>query len=324
MVTRSARYRRGVGLAVGAWGYFIQPRSDVELSVENGHLTVGTASQDLGTGSRSVLADVVGGVFGMRPQEIRVEMGRSTLARGPISSGSRTTASIRPAALEAAEQMQQRLLQLAAKTPGLGPATLDRGGISCNGRFVPWPEVFAAVPPTRIVAGRPKDRLPFVLPFALGDFQIGRGVPVSAHVVEVEVDAALGRVLVPRIWAAISVGDIASVPLATSQAHGGAIQGLGYALYEERVLDPSSGIPLTVSLDDYRIPGIADVPEISVEFLAGGFSYVKGGGVGLGEITTIAVSAAIGNAVAHATGWQPTELPLHPPRVLAGLAAVTS
>ncbi|MGL5911034.1 MAG: hypothetical protein ACRCZP_13585, partial [Phycicoccus sp.] len=69
------------------------------------------------------------------------------------------------------------------------------------------------------------------------------------------------------------------------------------------------------------IPGIADAPEVEVHFHEAGFEHVEGGGVGLGEVATLAVAASVGNAVHHATGWRPRDLPMRPDRVLAGLAA---
>ena len=312
--------RRGIGLSYGAWGYFVQPECGVEVSSATNGLTIATASQDLGTGTRSVLADAVAGVFGVAPATVHVHLGHSTLVRGPVSNGSRTMTSVRPAALEASTLLRDRLVSWAQQSLGLSDAHAEPGALVHAGGRLYWAEVFAKAPPTSIRATRRPDRRPFLLPFALNQFEVGRGIPASIHIVEAEVDLSTGHIRVPRVWAAFSVGQIAAKVLATSQAYGGAIQGIGYALYEERVIDPVTGAPLTVSLDDYRLAGIGDVPDMQVEFLDGGFEYVDGGGVGIGEITTIGVSAAVGNAVAYATGWQPTDLPLRPDRVLQALA----
>jgi len=109
--------------------------------------------------------------------------------------------------------------------------------------------------------------------------------------------------------------------LARSQCYGGVIQGIGYALYEHREVDLRSGIVLSAGLEDYRIPGIGDVPEIEVHFDKEGFEHVSGGGVGLGELCTLGMAASIGNAVYNATGWRPYELPIRPDRLLGGLAS---
>jgi len=116
-------------------------------------------------------------------------------------------------------------------------------------------------------------------------------------------------------------GRIAVPDLARSQCYGGVIQGVGYALYEQRQVDARTGLVLTAGLEDYRIPGIGDVPEIDIHFDEEGFEHVPGGSVGLGELSTIAVAASLGNAVHNATGWRPRELPIRPDRLLAGVSA---
>ena len=216
--------------------------------------------------------------------------------------------------------LRDRLVSWARQSLGLVDVRAEPGALVHAGERLSWDEVLAKAPATSVRATRRPDRRPFLLPFALNQFEVGRGIPASIHIVEAEVDVTTGHIQVPRLWAAFSVGHIAAPVLASSQAYGGAIQGIGYALYEERVIDPATGAPLTVSLDDYRLAGIGDVPDMQVKFLDGGFDYVDGGGVGIGEITTIGVAAAVGNAVAYATGWQPTELPLRPDRVLQAFA----
>lgn len=97
------------------------------------------------------------------------------------------------------------------------------------------------------------------------------------------------------------------------------IQGIGFALYEQRQHDPTTGLVLTMGLEDYHIPGIGDVPEINIHFFEEGFEQVRGAAVGLGELSTLAVAASIGNAVFHASGWRPRTLPIRPSDVVAGM-----
>jgi xanthine dehydrogenase YagR molybdenum-binding subunit len=99
------------------------------------------------------------------------------------------------------------------------------------------------------------------------------------------------------------------------------IQGIGYALYEERRLDPNQGFLLSAGLEDYRIPGIGDIGPINIHFDEHGYEKVPGRNVGLGELVTLTPAAAIGNAIFHATKWRPRELPIRPDRVLGGLRA---
>ena len=131
---------------------------------------------------------------------------------------------------------------------------------------------------------------------------IGAGAPSSVQVIEVEVDTLLGRVRVLGAHSGVAVGKLAAPTLARNQAAGAVIQGLGYALYEGREIDRATGDVLTTSLDDYRMPGIGDIPPIDVYFDEGGFDHVHGGSVGIGEVATVPTAAAIANAVRDAIG----------------------
>ena len=145
---------------------------------------------------------------------------------------------------------------------------------------------------------------------------VGAGVPSSVQVIEVEVDTWLGHVKVLKAHTGIAVGKLASPDLARNQAAGSVVQGIGYALYEGREVDAASGNVLTVGLEDYRIPGIADTPLLDVHFDEGGFGHVMGGSVGIGEVATVPTCAALANAICNATGVRPQELPIRPDRLL--------
>ena len=132
-------------------------------------------------------------------------------------------------------------------------------------------------------------------------------------------DTRLGKIRPLGVWKGIATGRIFVPILARSQVEGGIVQGLSYALYEERPLDPASGFNLAGNLEDYRIAGIGDVPPIDVFFLEEGFEEVRGGGVGLGELSTIGVAASVGNAVFDATGWRPLRTPITPQTVVEGV-----
>ena len=146
---------------------------------------------------------------------------------------------------------------------------------------------------------------------------VGAGAPSSVQVVEVEVDTWLARVRVLRAWSGISVGKLASPALARNQAAGAFYQSLGHALYEGREFDPRTGHVLTVNLDDYRTPGMADAPPIEVHFEETGFDHVPGGSVGIGEVAAVPTPAAIANAIRNAIGVRPQEIPIRPDRLLS-------
>ncbi len=322
---QTGRYRRGVGIATGYWLYLWQPGSKVELAVQGGRLIARTATQDIGTGSRTVIANTIAHEFGLEPYEIEVRIGDSNLPEGPGSGGSRTTASVVPPALLAAQKLKAAIQRHSKQPP-------------TPGSNAPWREMIAASPDLVEAADRPEDGKPatpkirsplkdagfmgMIFGWMMRRFSnlaIGAGVPSSVQVIEVEVDTWLGHVRVLSVHTGIAVGKIAAPALARSQAAGSVIQGMGYALYEARELDSRSGDVLTGGMEDYRIPGISDTPPIDVHFDQGGFDHVLGGSVGIGEVATVPTSPAIANAIRNATGIRLTELPIRPDRLIAAL-----
>ena len=138
---------------------------------------------------------------------------------------------------------------------------------------------------------------------------------------DVEVDIETGVVRVLRIVAVHDAGRIINPTLAESQVEGGIIQGLGYALFEERMLDPRMGVPLNANTHDYKIPTMGDIPRIDAVLLDVPDPTANHTGArGLGEPPIIPTAPAIANAVANAIGAEVTELPLTPWRVFSALS----
>ncbi len=322
---QTGRYRRGVGVAAGYWLYLWQPGSKVELAVKGGRLVASSAIQDIGNGSRSVIANTVAHEFGLEPHDIEVRIGDSSLPEGPPSTGSRTTASVIPPTLLAIQTLKAAIERNSKRPP-------------TPGSNAPWREMIAASPDLSASAVRPEDTKPTLpgirsplkeagfmgtifgwMMRRMSNIAIGAGVPSSVQVIEVEVDTWLGHVRVLNVATGIAVGKIAAPALARSQATGSVIQGIGYALYEAREVDPRTGDILTGGMEDYRIPGIADTPDIDVHFDEAGFDHVLGGSVGIGEVATVPTSPAIANAICNAIGVRLTEIPIRPDRLVAAL-----
>lgn len=317
--TASGRFRRGVGLAAAGWPAFVDPHTRVELSAGPNGLVARTTTQDIGTGSRSVIAHAVARVLDLPPHRVEVVIGQTGTVHGPMSAASKTTASVGPAAIDAAETLAAELVNVVNLDFGLGLVTRVSGGVKHAGGFLTWSQVFARIKTLTVVGKRPRDDGGYFLPITAQDINITKELPGAVQVVAVTVDTELGRVSIDEVDVGISVGRIYVPKLAENQVQGGVLQGISYALYEQRVLDGPTGRLLTTGLEDYRIAGMADSAPIRVTFDEEGFERVPGGGVGLGEICTVAVPAAIANAVHHATGWRPRALPLSPRRVRAGL-----
>jgi xanthine dehydrogenase YagR molybdenum-binding subunit len=327
--SQSGRYRRGVGVATGYWLYLWQLGSSVELAIKSGRIVASCAVQDIGTGTRSVIANAVAKAFELEPHEIEVRIGHSSLPTGPGSGGSRVTASVLPPTLLAIEKLKAEIQRTAARAP-------------LPGSNAPWRELVAASPDVAVSAKRPEDGKPppgvrpalreagfigWVFGWVLritNNMIVGAGVPSSVQVIEVEVDTWLGTVRVLNAHTGLAVGKLAAPALARSQAAGALIQGIGYALYEARETDPVTGHVLSAGMEDYRIPGIGDMPRLDVHFDEAGFDHVPGGSVGIGEVATVPTSPAIANAIYNATGIRLTEIPFRPDRLVAALKGRTA
>lgn len=315
------RFRRGIGLSAAIWFYFAEPTARVKLDCTPTGLVASTACQDMGNGSRTVIADVIADVFGIDPHAITIQIGSSKAVPGPMSAGSRTATSIGPAARAAAIELRDELIEVAERRLQLVDAVADRGGIRHSKGLTEWAAVFELAPPLSATGKRGRDKGGFFLP-PVGGVAVGRYLSSAVQISEVEVDTRLGRVRMIQTLAGYAIGKVYSPILARSQAEGGLVQGIGYSLCEERRLDPRDGRMLTGNLEDYRLPGLADIGELDVHFIPGSFEDVVGEGIGLAEIVTLTPGATIANAIRHATGWRPKQIPLRPDRVLAGLAAV--
>jgi xanthine dehydrogenase YagR molybdenum-binding subunit len=144
----------------------------------------------------------------------------------------------------------------------------------------------------------------------------------GVQVVEVAVDIETGEVRVERVAAAHDVGRIINPLGARSQVEGGIIQGVGHTLSEQRLHDPESGRILTTSLDAYRMPTIADIPEIVCEFVDKPDEHLTNlGSKGIGEPPIIPLAAAVANAIRDATGADVHELPITREEMLRALEA---
>jgi CO/xanthine dehydrogenase Mo-binding subunit/CO/xanthine dehydrogenase FAD-binding subunit len=310
------RFRTGVGLASGVWPYFFQPNTRISLTLEGGRLFARCATQDMGNGTRTVIAATIARRLGIDRGLVTVQIGDSSYPPGPMSGGSRTTASVGPVAIDATDQLAGELVDLAAHSFSLRNARPGKGGVDHDAGQLPWSQVFASAPRISVTGRRKRDPAGRFVPFVVADVATGKRLACGVQVVEVEVDTLLGRVRVTRSWTGIACGRIVSPQLARSQVCGGVVQGIGYALYEERRIDENSGRVVTANLEDYRIPGIADIPALDVHFDEEGFEDVIGEGIGMSELCTVPVSAAVGNAIFAATGWAPQHLPIRPDKVL--------
>ena len=312
------RFKRGIGMASISWGAGGGPPSYATVRMNSdGTIDVLTGSQDLGTGARTVFAQIAAEAIGADVRDVRTILGDTErLPYTGNSWGSQTTASTGPAVRMAAEDARNSLLAAAATMLDAPAEALEarnsvvrvRSQADCSITFAEIGENLRKV--TIIGHG---SRAPNPENTALSAF--------GAQFAEVEVDTETGRVRVLRFVAAHDSGRIINPRLAESQLEGGIIQGIGFALFEERVIDESLGLPLNPTMHDYKIPTLADLPRIDAFFVPGADVVANHTGAkGLAEPPIIGVAPAIANAVADAIGVEVTEIPLTPWRVVSALA----
>jgi xanthine dehydrogenase YagR molybdenum-binding subunit len=322
----SQRYRRGIGISFGQWLYFYDPDTTVRLESSPSGFRIKLATQDIGNGVKTSLARIDAQTFGVEPESINLEIGSSNHPHGPTAGGSRVTPSVYAPTEQAAQLMKDRLFGVVAEEFDLNSPKLVDGGLQHQAGFLSWAEALQRVPPQHVEVKRGGDNLlqgamhGIVFKRVLGlDIMIGQGSSQGAVIAEVEVDTLLGRVRVTRVWENLAIGKVHFPDMAMSQVKGGVYQGMGYALYEEKIFDPKTAALLTSNLQDYRLPGIGDIPEVHCQFTDGGFDHVKGKGIGLSELSTMPVAAAIANAVFNATGVRCYESPIKPERLIHAL-----
>ena len=284
--------KTGVGCAGSTWGGGGNKRTKAEAQVNpDGTVELRLGVQDLGTGTRTVIAVIAAEVFGLTPEQITVRIGDTNLPFGPGSGGSTTCASISPAVLDACTNALEQL----QKQAGVADARGDNWRGACKK---------LGVSPL-VVQGQWQDGLS----------SSGAG---GVQFAEVDVDTETGLVTVKKIVAVHDCGLMIDTLTLESQINGGIIMGMGYALYEERVMDDLSGVVLNPNFETYKLSTISDIPDIEVVLV----NMPERGVIGIGEPATIPTAAAIANAVANALGVRVTSLPITPAKVLAALGKV--
>ncbi|MGD0500790.1 MAG: xanthine dehydrogenase family protein molybdopterin-binding subunit [Bryobacteraceae bacterium] len=305
---------RGVGVASGMWGYLGPPRATAILRYyRDGSVNLNVGAADIGTGMRTVMAQVVVEELGVPIERIEVENGDTgTTQPADAASGSRTVMISSPAVRAACLDVKSKLLEAAAeqlKTP-VADLTLKNGEVIGPAGTLRTPvQQIRLMQQQQVVVGlgvrgpHPTDKS--IRPFA-------------THFAEVEVNKRTGEVRVLRMLAAHDSGRVMNLMTYANQVIGGLTMGIGFALTEQRILDANTGKMVNANWHDYKIPTAMDVPaELTCLPIDPHDSEVNSTGAkGLGEPALIPAAAAIANAFHHATGLRATAAPLTPSSVI--------
>jgi CO/xanthine dehydrogenase Mo-binding subunit len=279
----------------------------------DGTAHVRSAATDIGTGTYTIATQVTAALLGLDVDQVQVEIGDSDLPYAPYSAGSGMATSLSGAIQDAVGKLVLAFLDLVAHDESSplrgrnpGEITATNGGI----HVVDAPSIGETYVdmlarhglPEMTADGERDPQADGASPPPYGSF--------AACFAEVRVDADLGLLRVARMVSAVDAGRILNEKLARSQIIGGAVMGIGMTLLEETVFDPETARIVNATFGDYLIPTNADVPDLDVVFVGTPDTVRPLGIKGIGEIGVVGVSAAIANAVRHATGRRIRSLPI--------------
>ncbi|MGI8668451.1 MAG: xanthine dehydrogenase family protein molybdopterin-binding subunit, partial [Aridibacter sp.] len=338
---RRGRHLVGCGMATATYPAIRSTASAKVQIFANGQVKVLSATQDIGTGTYTIMAQTVADALGVPIENVSVELGDSSLPPAPVSGGSTTAVSVTSAVLAAGEMLKKDLMALAlkdgkSKLNGRNPGEVD----FADAKFFVKNDKSISDDYTAILKRNNKEMMEVCAtslpqnggglggnqaPCSTEDFPKDEDADASkysfhsfgAQFAEVLVDEDLGTVRVSRFTSVQDIGRVLNAKTAESQIIGGVIYGLGQALMEETQYDKRWANPIQRTLADYHVPCNLDVPPIDVHFIGKPDPHISPiGARGIGEIGITGVAAAVANAVFNATGKRIRNLPLTPDKLV--------
>jgi xanthine dehydrogenase YagR molybdenum-binding subunit len=300
--------RRGMGCAANRWGGGGRgTKAHVEI-LPDGGIVVRCGTQDIGTGTRTIVGMVAAETLGVPLDAVKVEIGDSLHPFSGGSGGSTTAAAVTPAIRVTTGKAFDALAARLAPGLGVEPAAL----VARDGRIhvkdnaqkgLSWKEACRQLGTEPVVAD--------------GEWEPGLSASGTSGVqfAEVEVDVETGVTKVTRMLCVQDCGLLIDPLTARSQCYGGIIMGINWALFEERILDRNTGQMVNPNMEWYLLAGMSDIPQIEVMLM----NQPERGVIGLGEPPTVSTAAAVANAVANAIGVRIRSLPLSPQRIVSAL-----
>jgi xanthine dehydrogenase YagR molybdenum-binding subunit len=303
----------GWGMATATYPANRSEASAVVRILPDGTAMAASGTQDLGTGTFTVMTQVAADALGFPMEMVTFALGDSSLPKAPVSGGSQSAASVSPAVREAASQARGKLIAMAIADSGSPLAGASANDVTVNnGWVISRADPAKRDPAAAIIArngGKPIEATATVKPgdekkeYAFHSF--------GAVFAEVHVDADLGTIRVARVVSVYDVGSLLNEKTAHSQLMGGVVWGIGSALTEKSELDPRYGRYTNANLAEYHVPVNADINTIDITVLGQTDPHINSLGVrGIGEIGITGVAGAIANAVYHATGVRVRDLPI--------------
>jgi xanthine dehydrogenase YagR molybdenum-binding subunit len=302
--------KRGLGVSSCRWGGGGAKSTIVQVDIyPDGKVKVSTGTQDLGTGSRTLVHLTCAEELGVPLEYVSPDIGRSSLPFSTASGGSITTASITPAVKNASDKALATFFETVAPALGVNPEdlTCEDGVIyvkNDRSRSIKWKEA-AALLQNRVLSVQD----------GWSEGLSSSGV-AGCQFAEVEVDVETGRIRPIKIVAVQDFGMPMNKLTSRSQINGGIIMGISWALCEDRTMDPNTGLMVNPNMENYKLAGTLETPEIEMII----DEMPERGPIGLGEPPRVPTAGALANAVYNATGARVCRMPMTPDVVLEALA----
>jgi len=310
--------RRGLGIGVNTWGGAGHD-STANLKIHpDGSVVVELGSQDLGTGTRTIIAQVIAETLGLRASDITVRIGDTNFPNSGTSGGSTTVGGVSSAVRKASVDGLEKLFAEVAESLKVPADQLVASGgkIMVKGnpaKSLTWKQACAKLGVNSIAVSGRND------PRQAPKEGLNTGGVAGVQVADVTVDLETGIVKMNRLVAVQDCGLIVNPRTAESQCYGAMIMSICGALMEERIMDQVTGRQMNADMEFYKLCGIKDIGDIVVH-LEIDEENDKRGIIGLGEPPAVGGIAAISNAVANAIGKRVPWIPVTPDRVLDTLA----
>ncbi|HZN57529.1 MAG TPA: xanthine dehydrogenase family protein molybdopterin-binding subunit [Planctomycetota bacterium] len=304
--------RRGMGCALSTWGGGAGGSQSTCRIHPDGKVEVECGTQDLGTGTTTLVPLVAAEILGLEIRDVVGRIGSSSYPPSGGSGGSTTVGGVSLSVAMACRKALAKLFEKAAASLNVEAAALEAGGGRIYSSQDPakglsWKQACALLGQEKIQESADKDE---------GRGMSDQGVG-GAQFAEVSVDVETGQVRLEKIVAVADCGMVMNRLLCESQVYGAVVGGLNYGLFEHHRLDKATGLPVNADMEWYKLARSSDIGEIEVHLL----DYPSRGVIGIGEPPTIPTAAAIANAVTNALGVRVASLPITPSRVLEALAA---
>lgn len=300
----------GWGFATSTYPTNRMPSAAKARMDRQGNVVVQCGTQDIGTGTYTVMTQVASDTLGVPMQRIRFELGDSNLPPAPVSGGSMTVASVAPSVQAACQALVDKIKDLALADGNAGWHGQSRDALQVRDGLVVGPD--RRVPVSALLERGNR-------PFIEAEAKTGPGDSkqkfsmhaFGAQFAEVRVDPDLGEIRVSRFVGAFDAGHVLNAKTARSQLIGGITYGIGMALLEETLVDGETGRIVNTNVAEYLMPVNADVPDIQTIVVPNDDTNSNPlGAKGIGELPMVGAAAAIANAVYHATGVRVRKVPI--------------